>query len=37
MFDGKSGEGREKNNNLLDAVKESAEEDVDADDLPEIQ
>ena len=37
MFDGRSGEGREKNNNLLAAVKESAEEDVDADDLPEVQ
>ena len=37
MFDVRSGEGREKNNNLLAAVKESAEEDVDADDLPEVQ
>ena len=37
MFDGKCGDGQEKGNNLLDAVKRSAEEDVDTDDLPEVQ
>ena len=37
MFDGKGGDGQEKGNNLLDAVKRSAEEDVDTDDLPEVQ
>ena len=29
--------GQEKDNNLLDAVKASSEEDMDTDDLPEIQ
>ena len=37
MFDGKGGQDVEKRNNLLDAVKRSAEEDVDTDDLPEVQ
>lgn len=37
MFDGKSGQDAEKTNNLLHAVKESAGEDVDDDDLPEVQ
>lgn len=37
MFDGKSGQDAEKSNNLLHAVKESAGEDVDDDDLPEVQ
>lgn len=36
MFDGKGGP-EPKDNNLLDAVKQSAGEDMDTDDLPEIQ
>lgn len=37
MFDGKGRQGESKDNNLLDAMMNSAEEDVDTDDLPEIQ
>lgn len=37
MFDGKSASGQERESNLLDAVRQSAEEDVDTDDLPEVQ
>lgn len=36
MFDGKGGQDQTKPNNLLDAVQQSAEEDV-GDDLPEVQ
>ena len=37
MFDGKGGQDQTKPNNLLDAVQQSAGEDVDTDELPEVQ
>ena len=37
MFDSKSGSEASRSNNLLDAMKQSVEEDMDTDDLPEIQ
>lgn len=37
LFDGKGGQDGKQENNLLEAIVESAEEDMDTDDLPEIQ
>lgn len=37
LFDGKGGKGEKPENNLLDAIAESAQEDIGTDDIPEIQ
>lgn len=37
MFESKGGSGTPKENNLLQAIEESMQEDIDTDDLPEVQ
>ncbi len=37
LFDGKGGSDADPENNLLQAIEESLQEDIDTDDLPEVQ